>query len=268
MKQPKTIVAGAFTIDPAPAELIEGLGALLGLQDEDGTPILPVDMRTMSVQSENETPPLFAMAMLLPTGMVWMIKGAGNVAVLPVKNKYALDPKKLDRPLVAWAQTFSQEAALGLVYQAYGGLIDDDTDDADNTDDGSIHVTIELPLDEIDVHREPDTDFDEWLDALSDVAEAALDRVDADGEVILFDASEEGRPSLAGHVSVIADDDDDAINLVRDAMVEAFAPFTPFEEVRDRLNVEIEEMCLYSMLSGLMGDLSENDDTDFIGFSD
>ena len=259
MNQPQSIIAGAFTIEPAPAELAEGLGALLGLQDVEGDPILPVDMRTMTVASDPETPPLFAMALPLPTGMVWMIRGVETIAVLPVKDKHAKDPAKLDRGLVAWAATFTDEAALGLVYQAYGDALNDDGDDAD---DGSIHVTIDLPLDEIDVHRDPEADYDEWLDSLSEVAEAALDRVDADGEVILFDASDEDSPRLAGHISVIADDDDDAVNLVRDAMVEAFAPFTPFDSVRDRLNVEIEEMCLYSMLSGLMGDLADEDLTD------
>jgi len=252
----KPIIAGAFTIEEAPAELVESLGALLGLQDSAGNPILPVDMRTMSVHSAQEIPPLFAMAMPLPIGMVWMIKGITDVAVLPIKEKYVSNPKKLDRPLVAWALTFTDEAAVGLVRQSYAGALDDDTDD---TDDGSIHVTVELPLDEIDVHREPETDFNEWLDALSDVAEAALDRADSDGEVILFDASEDGHPGLAGHISVLADDDEDAINLVRDALAEAFAPFTPVDEVRDRLNLEIEEMCLYSMLSGLMGDMGDED---------
>jgi len=266
MKQPESIIAGSFVIEPAPTELAEGLGALLGLQNLDGEPILPVDMRTLAAHSEAEIPPLFALALPLPTGMVWMIKGVANVAVLPVKEKHAYDPKKRDRVLVAWAATFTEDAALGLIYQAYGGMIDDaDDDEVEAANDGSVHVTVELPLDGIDVHRAPDTDLNEWLDSLSDAAMAALDRVDADAEVILFDASEEDRPGIAGHISVFADDDEDAINLVTGAMTEALAGFTPVEDVRDRLAVEIEEVCLYSMLSDLMDGM---DDTDLADFSD
>jgi len=265
MKQSQTIIAGSFTIEPAPPELAEGLGALLGLQDLGGEPLLPVDMRTLSVHSEQEIPPLFALALPLPTGLVWMIRGVANVAVLPVKDKHADSPKKRIRALAAWAATFAENAALGLVYQAYGGMIDD-ADEAEAAPDGSIHVTVELPLDGIDAHRPPDTDLNEWLDSLSDAAKMALDRADTDAEVLLFDASEEGHPGIAGHISVFADDDDDAINLVTEAMIQALAGFTPAQDVADRLAVEIEEVCLYSMLSGLMDDIGGTDG--LAGFAD
>jgi len=261
MKQPRTIVAGAFTIEPSTQDTIDSVGGLLSqaYADIGGADVHPLDLRTLYPGGDQTHPPLFAVALPLPTGTVWVIRGVEDVAQIKVKDKFAKNPEKLDRPLISWAESFSQEAAYGLAAQAYRGLTDDENLDAEEADDGSIHVTIELPLDGIDAHRDAEADFDEWLDALSDVAEAALERVDAEPEVILFDASEEGRPSLAGHISVVADDDDDAVNLVREAMIEAFAPFTPSDEVRDRLNVEIEEMCLYSMLNGLMGGLGDED---------
>jgi len=265
MKQPKTIIAGSFTIEPAQKDTIDSVGTLLSQSyvDMDATPILPLDMRTLYAGGDQTHPPLFAIALPLPTGAVWVLRGIEDVAQLPIKDKYVKD-NKLVRPLVDWAGTFSENAAFGLVTQAYRGMIDvDDSLDDDLTNDDSIHVTIELPLDEIDVHRAPGVDYDEWLDALSDVAEAALDRVDADGEVILFDASDDDRPAIAGHISLSADDDEDAINLVTEAMAEAFAPFTPAEDVRDRLSVEIEEMCLYSMLNGLIDGLDPDDLADF-----
>jgi len=245
----KTIIAGAFIIEAAVPELTEALSVALGIEEEEGpSPFL--DVRCLRADVEDELPPLFALALPTEVGPVWILRGMDDVAQIRIKNKQAKDPKKILKPLVAWAETFSLSAAINLVTGAYGLDMDGGLDD-------SIHLIVDLPLDGIDPHRVDD--LDQWLDDLTETVEAALDRVDADGEAVLFDSSDETRTSLSGHFSVLADDDEDAIKLVREALLEAFAGFTPFSEVCERLSVEIETECMYDMFADILAGVDDQD---------
>jgi hypothetical protein len=245
------IVTGAFTIEPADGELVDALMAAMDadLADQDSDDAAGaeafLDVRRIVVDDGGDRlPALFALAMDMPGGPAWLVRGELPIALIRIKEKHRQSPKIL-RSLVAWAETFSPIAAVSLVAAAYDGFGFEDDDD-------SIHLLVDLPLTGIDPHRRPDADLEEWLDGLTETAEDVLDQVEADAEVVLFDSGDDDTPSLAGHIVIYADTEDDAIDLVRDALLRAFAAFTPFVKVEANLSIEVEEHCLQDLYSDLI----------------
>ncbi|MCL2470978.1 MAG: hypothetical protein FWF25_04470 [Propionibacteriaceae bacterium] len=262
MSQSDAITAGAFTIVPAETELAEALTAAIKLEQflnggggdadapETGFPAV-LDVRRLTLaDSEGNLPPIFALAMDTEAGTVWMVRGEIVLALIPVKK--ADSPKKMVSVLASWVESFTAEGAAGMVGAAYSGM-------DDSHDDDSVHLVAELPLDGIDLHRPDTMAMDEWLDMLTETAESVLDRVEADAEVILFDASDENTSIIGGHIEVFSDDDEDAINLTRQALLAAFTSLTPQKKVRDRLSIVVEDQCMYDMYEDILSTLDDPD---------
>ncbi|MCL2482703.1 MAG: hypothetical protein FWF43_04670 [Propionibacteriaceae bacterium] len=261
MSQSDAIVAGAFTIIPAEAELVEALTAAIKLDQlineggdvnapETGFPAFLDVRRLIVTEYEGLLPPIFAVVTDTGTGPAWTIRGEIVLALIPVKQ--ADSPKKMVSVLASWVQAFTPEGAAGLVQAAY-------SDTADSHDDDSVHLVAELPLDGIDLHRPDSMVMDEWLDMLTETAESVLDRVEADAEVVLFDTTDENGSSIGGHIEVFSDDDEDAISLTRQALLAAFTSLTPQKKVRERLSIVVEEQCMYDMYEDILSTLDDPD---------
>jgi|GEM_PF-2313451 len=261
-----TIVAGSFTIERADAELTEALqaamradlaDALAEVADDDAGPFdleedLFLELRQLTLDDDEvDLPPLFALAMDLPIGLMWLVRGEVPLALVPIKEKYRDRPKRMVRSLADWAQTFSPPAALGLVKTAYGSGTDHD--------DGRIHLLADLPLDGITTHRPPLLDIDEWLDELSSQVWDRLDQVEVDADVMLYEPIAGPGSAIRGHISVDCEDEDDAISLVTDALLSAFSVFTPAAAVREALSVDVERPEIGDLLGDIYFDSDEDD---------
>ncbi|MCL2736094.1 MAG: hypothetical protein FWD75_05610 [Propionibacteriaceae bacterium] len=260
MTNSDAIVAGAFTIEAVEPELREALAMAMGVEasladhDHHGAvePIMAppfVDVRRLVIEDEDDHPMLFAMALDTPTETVWLVRGEVPLALVPVKDKHKDNPKKRLHALADWAGALSPIAAEALAWAGYPSADDDD----------SLHMVVDLPLDGIDTHRADGLDLDEWLDALTDAAETFLEEADVEAEVVMFDSSDESRSAISGHIAVFVDDEAQAKDLVTQALMAAFAAFTPRDAVVSALSVDLEDECMYDIYGDLMESLDDHD---------
>ena len=188
------------------------------------------------------------MAMEFPTGPMWMIRGVDVVALIPIKRKYIKNSRKLLSPLVKWAETLAPSAAAAVVSAAFEGFTLGDPD-------SGTHFIVELPLDGITVDRPDGMDMDEWLDSLTDIAQRELESLDPDNEIILFDSTIDETAIIVGHVAVESEEDEESLQeFVKRAFLVAFSGFTPTDDVRTNLSVELEVGCMYSSYADFMDD--------------
>ncbi|MDR0285699.1 MAG: hypothetical protein LBI33_12565 [Propionibacteriaceae bacterium] len=261
MKLNDTLEAGYFTIEPNP-ELVDGVAAMLAAVtaetlDPTADGSLQVSLDSTSALdgrlliSEESGDCLTALAIERDGEVVWLVAGAVPLAMVPVKAKYADNPKKRLQALVDWAATFSPYGVAALV----GGEADDDELE------GGIHLIADLPLAGITQHRKKKLDEDEWLDQLAETAEdTILLGSNFDSEVLLFDSSDDERRALTAHVTIDCDDEDTAVELVRAAMLAAYSDFTPRAAVEAALSVAVEEGCMLELADELFGDDEPGDE--------
>lgn len=256
MKEQGPILAGVFAIEDTDAELVAGVKETMAIiaagQEEDDTDEdeieIPevLDLRRMSIAlEEDETedspqpmPVLYAMALTSDAGNIWMVRGDNVIAVIPIKGA-----RKPLSALTDWAETFSPEAAFGLVAAAYPHLDDDVEDD-------SIHLILDLPLDGISMHRPKEITLEKFLDDLGYDIEEALEQIEVDSDAALYSSDD----AIVGHISVYLDDEERAIQFVRDAALDAFTEFTPKAKVHSQLVVKAEGPCLYDIVPGVTGE--------------
>lgn len=248
------IVTGAFTIQPADADLVEALTAVMdssslglmagSLAAEPAHHFL--DVRRLVVdEAAVRSPALFAIAMDFPSGCAWLVRGELPIALIPVEPTNQNDTDMV-RPLVAWAETLSPLAAAGMVSVAYGGR-------GLEVEQGQIHVLVELPLSGETLSLEES--FDSWLDTLTIVCEETLGRNEVDAEVVFYDSSDELSLSISGHVTLYADTEEDAVDLVRDALFRVLVAFIPAGELDNALSVEVEGQCMYDLYADYLSEI-------------
>jgi len=256
---PKQIRAGAFTIGPADEELAAEFTATLARIADGEVPVVVLDVRELLCtpldDPEPDYPRLVAIALDAQPGPLWLVRGSEfPISLVPAKR--AARGKKLLKPLVRWAETFTPNAACALAMEGYGYVDDDEVDD------GWIHLTAELVLTGIDTHQEPDSSQEAWVNELETIAEATLEQIEVEGEIIVFDVSEEGRPALGVHAEIDLDDEAEAVAVLKRALTRAFAAFTPQAKVGKALIVEVEEDCLYDRMEEILAGMDLGDDPD------